>query len=72
MVELQTWVVGLDIQGMTTMRWVRTGKYSGQPISARIVSGMLSSTYQPAADNVRKICIIDDPKVSHTLPVLIV
>ncbi|KAH8966435.1 hypothetical protein BDL97_03G025500 [Sphagnum fallax] len=49
--------------GMTTMRWVRTGKYSGQPISARIVSGMLSSTYQPAADNVRKICIIDDPKV---------
>ncbi|CAK9872779.1 unnamed protein product [Sphagnum jensenii] len=50
-------------QGMTTMRWVRTGKYSGQPISARIVSGMLSSTYQPAADNVRKICIIDDPKV---------
>ncbi|CAK9262339.1 unnamed protein product [Sphagnum jensenii] len=49
--------------GKTTLRVVRTGSRSGQPISARVVSGMLSSIYPPAADNVGKICIIDDPNV---------
>jgi len=71
MVELQTWVVVPEFQGKTTLRVVRTGSRSGQPISARVVSGMLSSIYPPAADNVGKICIIDDPNVSYKLSVLI-
>lgn len=45
------------------MQLTRTGGHSAQPLSARVVNGLLSSISRRAADKVGKICIIDDPKV---------
>uniref|UniRef100_A0A0D6R213 RNA helicase n=1 Tax=Araucaria cunninghamii TaxID=56994 RepID=A0A0D6R213_ARACU len=52
-------------EGWTTLQLTRQSAMlnGGRPISARAVTGILSQIWPPAADQVGKICLIDDPRV---------